>query len=915
MKALYSHTIQLIEPTKLLERNICDTMTVTNTLQRAFDGEPSSKVSPEVDIKSGLNVRLNEQTEVVLLYSPITVPENAGQVFQVPIYCVKGTVGTFLTQYYFSAIIKITEPNGTVSYYPESGSYDGRDEFNPSNFPSIQYTANQIGTYTIQIFMGYPEVGVSESTASVTVTYALEVREAIERAASTPWTITDVVNRTLSAGETRRVSLTGGADIDKQKYFFDEGQANDYSTKPAPEFFFTRGTLRGALDTVGAFIHGIPRLQGDYQTIKYLELGKENPFTGKLPAPIYVDEQIAGDEYANVLDSPAQNLLNTTDRASGAVVEPSADGWRALNSTGGEWLIAANTMTIITDTPFYQVEKLELKWGTGGSTLDATAYLYEAAEYDVLSSYTGEAYPYSKGWALRYAQGGQEITGLNFVLDSALGGKDQNYAIVNILQALGVNVSNGADFANNLFYRVTYIPIAELRVTQKKPYLTHNGAGSLIYNQGGNTIESEYYGQKLKGVIARIGNKVNRRTYIIRRLKNLPQIGQTFYPDGVPERITNVDREFNTAYIKATVTSVPNFNRIAEYTGVNSNYRLYDISEKQSVDRFVHYEETCVISNSKHNGGKPMLSPLGMLQYRRMFVVGSAGNDNDAKITGIMITGKTGRTIDDAMKDTATPTITKSCASFGFGNSLVFYSNMTDNYGAGRQSTSYDLDGQTKRASRQVQYGDGLGNISTIGVSLAPYIVFNDGGAFSYPEGNRGANPYFSTGDYPLFISKDSREAMHFTYQLHHQADNFDIVIGNGLCKYNPLVAAKTKELHFILYTKQFDKTNPRFEGGATYTDITSLNNDQPFPSYLGGDHDDTQNWFSLPISEMKEYIPAGRTYYSWAICAMKDDTGFPEEIIIAQNYPDGITSETELSDIYFTFVDNSVLATLGMAE
>src|SRR5699024_8983739 len=142
----------------------------------------------------------------------------------------------------------------------------------------------------------------------------------------------------------------------------------------------------------------------------------------------------------------------------GAVVEPSADGWRALNSTGGEWLIAANTMTIITDTPFYQVEKLELKWGTGGSTLDATAYLYEAAEYDVLSSYTGEAYPYSKGWALRYAQGGQEITGLNFVLDSALGGKDQNYAIVNILQALGVNVSNGADFANNLFYRVTYIP-------------------------------------------------------------------------------------------------------------------------------------------------------------------------------------------------------------------------------------------------------------------------------------------------------------------------------------------------------------------------------------------------------------------------------------------------------------------------
>lgn len=903
MKALYSHTIQLIEPTKLLERNICDTMTVTNYL--------------------GHDVAVPGTAALwTVTYDPYSLVGNGFSYKQTPpVYVSPSKQFSTLSILPQETVFNLPDDNVLIRYHWGTGTVTVK---NPSGQTVLSQASNvsgsieltEDGTYTITYdlkIMTQTTGSTGYNTDPLSGYILISSFKTLPN--STPWTITDVVNRILSAGETRRVSLTGGTDIDKQKYFFDAEQASGYKGKPAPEFFFTRGTLRGALDTVGAFIHGIPRLQGDYQTIKYLELGKENPFTGKLPAPIYVDEQIAGDEYANVLDSPAQNLLNTTDRASGAVVEPSADGWRALNSTGGEWLIAANTMTIITDTPIYQVEKLELKWGAGGSTLDVTAYLYEAAEYDALSSYTGEAYPYSKGWALRYAQGGQEITGLNFVLDSELGGKDQNYAIVNILQALGVNVNNGADFANNLFYRVTYIPIAELRVTQKKPYLTHNGAGSLIYNQGGNTIESEYYGQKLKGVIARIGNKVNRRTYIIRRLKNLPQIGQTFYPDGVPERITNVDREFNTAYIKATVTSVPNFNRIAEYTGVNSNYRLYDISEKQSVDRFVHYEETCVISNSEHNGGNPMLRPLGMSQYRQMFVVHSAGNDNDAKITAINITGKSGRTIADAMKDTTTPTITKSCASFGFGNSLVFYSNMVDNYGAGKQSTSYDLDGRTRRASRQVQYGDGLGNISTMDVSLAPYIVFNDGGEFSYPEGNRNANYYFATDDYPFFISKDSREAIHFTYQLHHQADNFDIVIGNGLCKYHPFVAAKTKELHFILYTKQFDKTNPRFEGGATYTDITSLNNDQPFPSCWRGDHSDSQNWFSLPISEMKEYVPAGRTYYSWAICVMKDDTDLPEEIIIAQNYPDGITSETELSDIYFNFVDNSVLATLGMAE
>ena len=892
MKALYSHTIQLIEPTKLLERNICDTMTVTNYLGHDYPvggqiAQPTVTIANEnwlYSVAHFYHIPAETGTEYTI-FNPMSMfnyDDGSTQWSPVPA----------------DGNVKVTDPDNIVVY-------NGVPDFT-SGTPVL---LSKEGTYTIEGDLHFYAIAAGQRVDH-TGSARWEVSTIAMIAKSTPWTITDVVNRILSAGETRRVSLAeGGTDIDKQKYLFDEEQANDYKNTPAPEFFFTRGTLRGALDTVGAFIHGIPRLQGDYQTIKYLELGKENPFTGKLPAPIYVDEQIAGDEYANVLDSPAQNLLNTTDRASGAVVEPSADGWRALNSTGGEWLIAANTMTIITDTPIYQVEKLELKLGASGSALDVTAYLYEAAEYDVLSSYTGEAYPYSKGWALRYAQGGQEITGLNFVLDSALGGADQNYAIVNILQALGVNVNNGADFANNLFYRVTYIPIAELRVTQKKPYLTHNGAGSLICNQGGNTIESEYYGQKLKGVIARIGNKVNRRTYIIRRLKNLPQIGQTFYPDGVPERITNVDREFNTAYIKATVTSVPNFNRIAEYTGVNSNYRLYDISEKQSVDRFVHYEETCVISNSAiAETGNPMITANGILIYAIQFISRSNEVDNDYKVTAIEMQSKAGRTIEDAASDVDNDTIAKSSASFGFGNSLVFYSNMADNYGAGKQSTSYDLNGQTRRASRQVQYGDGLGNISTIDVSLAPNIAFNSGGAFSYPEGNSGANPYFSTGDYPFFISKDSREAMHFTYQLHHQADNFDIVIGNGLCKYNPLVTAKLKPMRFGYMTYTIDKIDPKI---STWEDYTSA---VGFPSVTASGNTICIHASDIPNKSDEVSSSGAKTYYSWMIYtpAQGDD---PLKVVIAQNYPDGIPVGSAPKDIYFNFVDNAVLETLGMAE
>ena len=912
MKALYSHTIQLIEPTKLLERNICDTMTVTNYL--------------------GHDVAVPGTAALwTVTYDPYSLVGNGFSYEQTPpVYVSPSKQFSTLSILPQETVFNLPDDNALIQYHWGTGTVTVK---NPSGQTVLSQASNvsgsieltEDGTYTITYdlkIMTHTTGSTGYNTDPLSGYIIISSFKTLPN--STPWTITDVVNRILSAGETRRVSLTGGTDIDKQKYSFDAEQANDYKSKPAPEFFFTRGTLRGALDTVGAFIHGIPRLQGDYQTIKYLELGKENPFAGKLPAPIYVDEQIAGDEYANVLDSPAQNLLNTTDRASGAVVEPSSDGWRALNSTGGEWLIAANTMTIITDTPIYQVEKLELKWETGGSTLDATAYLYEAAEYDVLSSYTGEAYPYSKGWALRYAQGGQEITGLNFVLDSELGGKDQNYAIVNILQALGVNVDNGADFANKLFYRVTYIPIAELRVTQKKPYLTHNGAGSLIYNQGGNTIESEYYGQKLKGVIARIGNKVNRRTYIIRRLKNLPQVGQTFYPDGVPERITNVDREFNTAYIKATVTSVPNFNRIAEYTGVNSNYRLYDISEKQSVDRFVHYEETCVISNSAVTDfGEPMITGAGIDAYATLFDgARTADVDNGFKATAIQIESKAGRTIEDATTAADNDTIIKSSASFGFGNSLVFFSNMTDNYGAGKQSTSYEVNGRTKRASRQVQYGDGLGNISTMRVQLGIAISQqgNDN-PFLYPsgEGNSGniaANAVlFDTSDHPLFISKDSREAMHFTYQLHHQADDFNLIIGSGLCKYNTLVAAKQKVVKMIWLEDTLDPVNPIINDYVFYSHIPTgdvITQDGVARGFRLRMVYKDENENEQPIRNEDMY-----PYKSWALCTIRqeDNQIFPEEIIVGQNYLDGITYDTELSDIYFNFVDNAVLETLGMAE
>ena len=900
MKALYDHTIELIELTKFLERDVCDTMTVTNYLGHDYSiggiynaeciengGTPDPSGGGFV-YKNAYKSPWKQGTSINIL--------SQYDVFELP----DGPIGSTYTWGDIGTIKVFAPSNRTTPIYSIASNTSGSVMLSEEGTYYIDYDVNMAQIFTSG---GLP---VSTNLKRRVLIGVFE-----DLPAYTDWTITDVVNRILSAGVTRRVG------IDTQKYIFDETQAANYANVKAPEFFFTRGTLWDALSTVGGFIHAIPRLVDQNRedgrlTVRFDELNSGEVYDmSNLPSVRYYDEQISGEEYCEEIDSPAQNLLNTTDKATGAVTEPSGGGWRAVNCASGEYTIAANTMTFITDQPFYQVTGLEIKWGQNGTALNAFPYLYEQAEYSVLSSYDGEVYPYSKGWALCYTQGGNEITGLNFTLTTASGENElaNNYAIVNILKALGVDINNDADFANNLFYRITYIPQSELRVSQKKPYLTHVGKGTLIYNQGGNTIESEYFGQKMKGAIARIGNVIRRRTFICNKFVKVPRIGQTYSPDGVPEKISNVDCSYEKMYIKVTVTSVPNFNRLAEYTGVNSNYRLYDISEKQSVDRFVHYEESCVISNNKiENTGSPMITggdDGGLAAYMSMFTT-DAETDNNRKVTAAFFNSRAGRTEEDAETGVTNNPITLACASFGFGNSLVFYANMQDNYGAGRQSSDdYWQTSTKKRTSKQVQYGDGLGNISTMDVTFGTGFTESDSMPFNYPQGVPGSMTpslrLLNSASHTFYISKDSREAIHFSYQLHHQADTFDIVIGNGLSKFNPLVSAKRKALRFIWLTQRpLDLINPQ---------VSAYYQDPNFPT-VTEDADSSKRRFS--IGAMTN--PTGRTVYGWAIVAMGEIGGI-DDIVVGQNYPSGLEDEATTKPLYFNFVDNSVLATLGMAE
>lgn len=791
---LYDHTLELVELTKLLEREVCDTMTVTNYLGHDFI-QGATEVQPQTE---------DTGTPGETGYHKFAAPyvRMAAPVYKSPV-----ALNSELTVYRYQECVEYTDENGVI--YTPSTVQTTVTVTAPSGQPvysavppvtGAKISLTEQGTYTIKTSAFFNNPDITGHSASGNLTWSISVVKIISN--GDDWDISEVVRRLLSAGVTRKTS-------ESQKFKFDATQDAKFADMKSPEFFFTRGTLRDALSTVGGYLHGIPRLVDDGEeqlTVKFDMLSEGGQYEGTLPPAVYDDKQLIGDEYAGTFDSTVQNMLNTTNAETAAVVEPSAGTFRAINAAPGGFRIAANAEPVIpTDKPIYQVKKLEFWYSVGSDerAVDITPYVYENAEYSTLSSFGG-AYPYSKSYALVYTQGQKNISGLTFVKSATSGDtldSDYEYALVNILKLATGNDSISANNMSGYQFRITYIPYVTARVKQRKPYLTHPVDNTLIYNQAGNSVESEYYGENIRGAIMRTGNTSQTKTYVFRHYDDIPKIGQRIGRDYVAK----VDAEFAQTYIKATVVTVKGFNKLAEYTGINSNYRLYDISEKQSVDRQINYSESVLITKNppdffriedtgSYNAKDTTQCELAFNGVLGNLISGSYPGSG-GRVTAFKMIAKTGR--EPNANDNQTiidPIIEMAAGAFACGNSIVLYTQMLDNFGAGYQSVEVDKNNY-QRAQKLVPYSDTFGNISTAQILWKLRIpqFYNiptpsPVESFVYPESADPENTSYEVFTNELAISKDSRESLSFAYQIHLQADDFNIIVGAGLAKYSQIV-------------------------------------------------------------------------------------------------------------------------------
>ena len=766
----YKHKLYLIERTKILEGVLCQTITFTNAMGKVYTNA-ARPVKPEWGNNWSFPVKDTAEYK-----SPVVLGEN------INVYSAK----EFGSSLDFSDF-------GDMSFFVNETSYvtvNGK-EYKYDETPAALAEAINVISYNMSIN------GSSSSTGSVTQITATATYNIIgvqNRYPTKKNTITDVVNRILELAEPVFKDSNGNY-VKAPRFTFNEDQAKKYDNVLAPDFSMTQCTLREQLKVVGGYIHAEPYLD-ENNKIWFLEYGstKGRELAGK---NVYNSASIDINQYCTEIRTNAQNLVNSLDYAAGVIIDPASGFSRSLRTEAMYTRISDQNGIVQTQFPIYSVQSLKCGITEYGKTeewlplTDITHYLFEQTEYNaVLSNYSGE-YPNSKQYAVYYTQGAKNIGGLFFKAPSILGAYGEHFAITHILEKAqdDKKLAEIADKIENgnvgyLTFQVTYKPIFSAFLSHgKQLHINGETEFSQIYNQSENLIETQYFGENIKGVAARLGNIEQERTYILQNYSDIPAVGELV--DDYAVSAVNV--EFQPTYIKATVGLTKDFNRISQYVGVSSVKRMYEISERDTYRRNVLIKEKVIFSTAYDSNavGKTILKntePITNVFSPSTII------SNKTRISAAYVTCTDKKSAD--IKRFYLPAV--GCAE---GNTVSLNFAFKDNYSAG-DMVQY-IDGTVSGFwQNDVPYTDYYGKVYYMQFAFVSFITGGVSGNFPFDTPKTETERHFDGSDYymPVYtkdkyvVRKDSREELSVNYEFEIKTDLPDLIIGSALASYCSLI-------------------------------------------------------------------------------------------------------------------------------
>ena len=350
----------------------------------------------------------------------------------------------------------------------------------------------------------------------------------------------------------------------------------------APEFTFTRCTLRELLQEIGGALNKEPRLD-ENDNVYFVDFGgtelatflsaKTNTVKPLNQYPYIKKTQSWELEQACTrLDAHVDNFVNQISVGDATVGQPYLDGAQSLRTDSAYVRVTEDTAIFPSALPILKINAF--RWvdrdglaGTTWARYDITNFVFEKTVYDSQLSNYSTAYPVSKAYGIYYTQGEKNIGGLFFENTEWSGGIFANPAIVNILRAVTGNNSllNGASAADyaKLCFELEYIPIYSARVQHGKQYTGDFLAfpRTIAHNQSANMVEAQYYGENIKGMAERLGNVEKAFTFQCQYASTIPQAGQKWDDDYF---ISDVAVEITNPCFKVTVGLTKNFNRMSK---------------------------------------------------------------------------------------------------------------------------------------------------------------------------------------------------------------------------------------------------------------------------------------------------------------------------------------------------------------
>lgn len=771
-----------------------------------------------------------------------------------------------------------------------------------------------------------------------------------------PWTITTVINRLLdvcepiSQGEKPRFVLNGmgedGNIIPEGQE--GSGQAAKFDKINAPQFSFTKQTLRECLQEIGKVIHGEPRIKpvkatntdyaaygGYYFEVSFDEYGGQA--VSNIARRRYAKREISYGvaNYCSSIDSHAENLVNQLDKFSGTITEPYAGGYRTLRTENQYVRVQEDNCFIPTQKEIYTIGEEdasdgqnrvicgEISYTRGGETftykdIDITPYVFEKSIYDVQCSSYDSQFPYSKAYALYYVQGEKNIYGLNFKQQDPISDVFQRYAIINILRAATGDSELNIDGAAipQLAFRVTYTPFYTARIAQSKVNVKDKPISStLIYNQSSNIIETKYFGEALKGVVARMGTIEKAYTYLLSNVKQIPKAGEKFDNDYY---ISTVATEILPTCFKVTIGLSKDFNRLSQYIGINSQKRYSEVSRTQAVESNVLYRNYILVGEREEADDNTFISQYFMWAIDGTF---NPEEGSDKVLTNVVAIG-----LSKNLKENTN--IQLPVISAAFGNSISFSWSYQDNYSAGPnlQYKEGGVDNNTVSGYFQndMPYGDFYGRIYYYNFALSKNGTIPQNNADQQAIGNAlpgfvggNAAPRFNdyiktpAGHYYV-LRKDNREVLQVNVQIDFVTKDENLIIGSGLAALNPTVHGydKKQDLTAMLYV--FDKPLNKFANKITgeFPELETLSNLGGIKVDIGPDTTGNGNVVKL---QARENFPASGK--SWAIVTnlyktakqVEGEDGQPTtvyqyyggDILLAKNM--NVSAGQAFTPIYFT--------------